>query len=78
MTERSTRRARQVVRDAARSAEANARTGEAVSEVLVRWYHPDFLARLEDRADKLSDRLGDETAERLIGPRPTDTQDGAS
>lgn len=77
ITSRATRTATQTIRDAARMAETNAQTGLPVSDVVVRWYDPDLLTRLQAAADKAATVLGQETAERWLADRPTDLGDGA-
>lgn len=75
--QRSTRTAIQYVRDAARSAEANAKTGIPISDVIVRWFPIDLVARIEASVDKAASALGADAAERLIGERPDDLEVGS-
>ncbi len=61
----STRPARQMVRDRARTAEANAQTGVPVTDTLLAYYPSNFLERLEQAAEQQASLLGQQTAERL-------------
>lgn len=59
------RPARQQVRDRARAAEANAKTGTSVSDQMLAWYPSTFLERLQAAAEQRATVLAEQTAERL-------------
>jgi len=76
---RMTRDARQQIRDAARTAEANAgkQPGVTIPEEILRYYPGNFLDRLAIAAEAAAQALAGATAEHLIGSRPTELDGGA-
>ncbi len=54
-----------MVRDRARTAEANAQTGAPVTDQLLAYYPATFLERLQQAAEEQASLLGQQTTERL-------------
>lgn len=74
MAERASRYARESVRN--KTAGAGRVLGDDQANHLadVRWYSPDFLARLEDEADKAARANGYDLADELVPDAPTEVE----
>lgn len=71
MTERTTRYARESLRNRVR--QAGGMLGERTDNIAdVRWYDPDFLRRLEEEADKYARANGYDLTDELVPDVPTE------